>query len=203
MVFFPRHADEFQVAVFLTDPSTRHSLLRKQKHFLDPKEPKLASLRTQASAQHGSEPDAPISIREDLDEHEPRLPNLSSDQGALDDSIESLNRDMGSRALPRTRYLGPPEHRGPANDRGGSTEDTVRGRQHLPEAIATQDAEDDEQDAKKLVARSTYDGYSIYRRVLCLVVKRRTNTNDRVAPAATSATIEEWITSTQIDIQND
>ena len=203
--------------MFLTDPSTRHSLLRKQKHFLDSKKRiqsstrKLASLGSQAPTRNGSEPDAPIHIREDLDEHEARLPNpsLSSDQDFRDDSTASLSRDMGPRALPRARYLGAPERCGPANDGRVSTEDTVRGEQadrsssHLSEAIATDDAEDDEQDAKKLVARSIYDGYSIYRRVLCLVVKRRTNTKDRVAPAATSATMEEWITSTQIDIQND
>lgn len=61
--------------------------------------------------------------------------------------------------------------------------------------------EDDggEDDKKKLGMNTTYDGFSIYGRILCLVVKRRgTAKGKELAGGAGQAMMEEWITSTQM-----
>lgn len=56
-----------------------------------------------------------------------------------------------------------------------------------------------EDDKKKLGMDTTYDGFSIYGRILCLVVKRRgTVKGKEVAGGAGQAMMEEWITSTQM-----
>ena len=60
--------------------------------------------------------------------------------------------------------------------------------------------EDDggEDDKKKLGMNTTYDGFSIYGRILCLVVKRRgTAKGKEMSGGAGKAMMEEWITSTQ------
>lgn len=54
-------------------------------------------------------------------------------------------------------------------------------------------------DKKKLGMDTTYDGFSIYGRILCLVVKRRgTAKGKEMAGGSGQAMMEEWITSTQM-----
>ena len=56
-----------------------------------------------------------------------------------------------------------------------------------------------EDDKKKLGMDTTYDGFSIYGRILCLVVKRKTTVKGKeIASSTGQATMEEWITSTQM-----
>jgi len=54
-------------------------------------------------------------------------------------------------------------------------------------------------DKKKMGLRTTYDGFAIYGRVLCLVVKRREGARGKgpAAVGAGKAMMEEWIASTQ------
>ena len=57
---------------------------------------------------------------------------------------------------------------------------------------------DGEDDKKKLALGTTYDGFTIYGRILCLVVKRKGNVRGKeVAGGAGQAMMEEWIASTQ------
>lgn len=54
-------------------------------------------------------------------------------------------------------------------------------------------------DKKKLGMDTTYDGFSIYGRILCLVVKRRGTAKGKgMAGGTGQAMMEEWITSTQM-----
>ena len=54
-------------------------------------------------------------------------------------------------------------------------------------------------DKKKLALRTSYDGFSIYGRILCLVVKRRGNAKGKdLVGGAGQAMMEEWIASTQM-----
>ena len=56
-----------------------------------------------------------------------------------------------------------------------------------------------EDDKKKMAMNTTYDGFSIYGRILCLVVKRRgTSKGKQLVGGAGQAMMEEWITSTQL-----
>ena len=57
----------------------------------------------------------------------------------------------------------------------------------------------DGDDKKKLALNTTYDGFSIYGRILCLVVKRRVTTKGKELPGGSGqAMMEEWISSTQM-----
>ena len=54
-------------------------------------------------------------------------------------------------------------------------------------------------DKKKMAMDTTYDGFSIYGRILCLVVKRRgTAKGKELVGGAGQAMMEEWITNTQV-----
>lgn len=57
--------------------------------------------------------------------------------------------------------------------------------------------EDDAQDDKKKLALTTsYDGFSIYGRILCLVVKRKGNrTQSHLAPSGGSQMMEQWVST--------
>ena len=45
-----------------------------------------------------------------------------------------------------------------------------------------------------MALKTTYDGYAIYGRILCLIVKRR----GRAVGGAGQAVMEEWVRSTQV-----
>lgn len=60
--------------------------------------------------------------------------------------------------------------------------------------------EDGADDKKKMSLHTTYDGFAIYGRILCLVVKRRGVTKGRDRAGGTGqAMMEEWIASTQME----
>lgn len=55
-----------------------------------------------------------------------------------------------------------------------------------------------EDDKKKMALNTTYDGFTIYGRILCLVIKRRGIARGREqAGVSGQAMMEEWIASTQ------
>ena len=59
-------------------------------------------------------------------------------------------------------------------------------------------AADEDDDKKKLGLNTMYDGFSIYGRILCLVVKRRGTAKGKdLSGGAGQAMMEEWISSTQ------
>lgn len=56
-----------------------------------------------------------------------------------------------------------------------------------------------EDDKMKMALNTTYDGFSIYGRILCLVVRRRRVTEGKeLAGGAGQAMMEEWIASSQM-----
>lgn len=68
-----------------------------------------------------------------------------------------------------------------------------------PPSKRAKGADDAADDKKKMGMRTTYDGFAIYGRVLCLVVKRREGAPGKgpTAVGAGKAMMEEWIASTQ------
>jgi len=64
-------------------------------------------------------------------------------------------------------------------------------------------AEDQSDDKKKMAMDTTYDGFSIYGRVLCLIVKRKDKTGKHPAIAGGQAMMEDWITSTQMPLHEE
>lgn len=57
---------------------------------------------------------------------------------------------------------------------------------------------DGQEDKKKMAMDTSYDGFSIYGRVLCLVVKKRDTGKAKGRMSGGQAMMEEWITSTQM-----
>lgn len=193
----------------MTDPSTRHSLLRKQKYYRDPSQRlrpasrNLAGLGSQAPTKDDSRPDSPIAIREegddDDDDDEATTRNVPPILGSEDDEthiIQDSDNDIEQPA--RTRQ--PTRHQEGSNAEGRRSRRS-RGRPEPSEPMEIEDDED--QDTKKLIAQCTYDGYSIYGRILCLVVKRRQGTIERARAPTGPAMMEDWIASTQVEAQDE
>lgn len=63
------------------------------------------------------------------------------------------------------------------------------------------ESEDADEDKKKLAMDVSYEGFAIYGRVLCLVVKKRQSTTSTGASSVEGqAKMENWITSTQVPV---
>ncbi|KAI9825815.1 MAG: hypothetical protein M1832_000755 [Thelocarpon impressellum] len=167
--------DDFEVSIFFKDLSTRHSVLTKQKFFRNPQQ-KIVSNSSKLGAGTGDEPIevqddalAPALIRVESDGSHDMLTDIpAANENSVDeDSDFEPNSEMSSGRL-RTQAGGP------------RTKEAVPG----------------DDDKKKLGLNTSYDGFSIYGRILCLIVKRRHNR----APAKDTsgqALMEDWIQSTQ------
>ena len=206
--FDPDVADEFEVALFLTEPSTRHSLLKKEKYFVDPDRRikrsgrNLTSLGSDAPVDESADANAPIVIREEDDETDvpmqdipPAVVEVGSEGGAPVDA----GRRRRHQETPTVVLDCDDEDPDPDPDR---RQTRSRHRQRERQALQRSDSSGDEShsvsdDKKKLVAQCSYDGYSIYGRILCLVVKRRAAARDRSKANTGPAMMEEWIVSTQ------
>ncbi|KAK0383931.1 hypothetical protein NLU13_8022 [Sarocladium strictum] len=195
--------DDFDVSMFLTETTTRHSLLTKKKHFRDKLPARMQSNSNKLIAESDQAPvdvdDVPV-LREDSDDEvgpsqladiplaQPRSlrkrPNRSTEENGSeeqpeDDAIE-IDSDEEEPPHKRTRGLG---------DYGA-----------------------DEDEKKKLAMDISYEGFAIYGRVLCLVVRKRDNAtqgNRKGNGAAANekldgqAKMENWITSTQVPAGED
>ncbi|KAH8600980.1 hypothetical protein B0O99DRAFT_649040 [Bisporella sp. PMI_857] len=186
--------DDFEVSIFLTETSTRHSLLTKRKLLLDPNKKPIQS---NSSKLTGDTKDTAIDIDDEpvirREEGEggclglqdlPAIEETSSDTSAL-----FVSDDEGPRRSkrPRTTVI--------------DSEDDGHGEEHASKQRKVAEALSDEEteDKKKMAMKTTYDGFAIYGRVLCLVIKRK----DRKGKAVVSggqAMMEEWITSTQVPL---
>jgi hypothetical protein len=194
-------AEDFEVSIFLTETSTRHSLLTKQKHFREPKK-KLQSNSKKLTGDTNDEPieveDGTAILREESEENVLNLNDLPEIEDDMEDSL-FVEEDTGPRRSKRSRAPGasaPPE----------SSQDSESLAEPLPKRRKDKDVvpveEDD--DKKKMAMDTFYDGFSIYGRVLCLVVKRKDKKGK--GPAGLTggqAMMEEWITSTQMPAMPD
>lgn len=214
--------DDFEVSIFLTETSTRHSLLTKHKHFHDTTQTKLTS--NNVGRLVGAASEAPIDVddpaviagllrREESDEDVgaalAAIPAAVADVDADETMAGSSSR--GDHGADRRRPAKRPR-RNTTAERGDAA---GRGQESDVEPIVSDDndEEDDDEDAlfvdrspddgnysglppakrhkgrsaaatadldggggdnkKKLAMDISYEGFSIYGRVLCLVVKRR------------------------------
>lgn len=191
--------------MFLTETSTRHSLLTKRKHFRE----KLPGMMTSNSSKLIAETNetpfdvdsetvaAPVRVEEESDDEGVQLsaiPMATSTRrrrrhrpgaGALEDEADE-NSDHSAIEID-------------SDDEQPSSKRTGRGRVNALD----KDDDEDEDDKKKLAMDISYEGFAIYGRVLCLVVKRREQKTvggtDGNNPSG-QAKMENWITSTQIPV---
>ncbi|PKS08287.1 hypothetical protein jhhlp_005231 [Lomentospora prolificans] len=204
-------ADDFEVAMFLTETATRHSILMKHKHFRDKVSKKL---RSNSSKLMGETREEPIDVDSALD-----TPAILQEE---DDDEVSLDRIPPAPAQDESRK----RHRDETEESGSGYESPVAGDDDDVQEIhsgsesgpptkrarqKTLLGDEDPEDKKKMAMDISYEGFAIYGMVLCLVVKRRqTSTgvgrasNSASATASTNqqptghAMMENWISSTQV-----
>jgi hypothetical protein len=193
--------EDFEVTIFLTELSTRHSLLTKQKQFKD--KPKLNSTSNKLTGWLNNSSENRIVI--DGDDQAPAVLQEESD-----DVVELRN-------IPEADVNGKRKAPGVAEDEdealfvSSSDEDTFqtqrergrnrtkRGRRQSKPIDSIETKEDTMvDDKKKLALNTSYDGFSIYGRILCLVVKRRgkkaTQGNASAALGGTQM-MEQWVST--------
>ncbi|KAF5539699.1 hypothetical protein FNAPI_10738 [Fusarium napiforme] len=200
-------SDEFEVSIFLTETSTRHSLLYKTKHFRDKLPPKLES---NSSKLIGETDSVPVDV-----EDEYRAPVLQEED---DDEVRLADipvAETKTRRSKRQRGIQGPEQ--DSNDEAFEDDETASAIEigsdteappHKRHRARTNDGLDGNEDKKKLAMDVSYEGFAIYGQVLCLVVKKRANAaassggGGKAQPEG-QATMENWISSTQVPVGED
>lgn len=207
-------ADDFEVSIFLTETDTRHSLLKKHKHFRDKAPPRLQSNTNKLIGETSDDPvnlvvDGDVTIqREESDDEGNLLANIPT-------APESRNtRQKRSRvAANHDDY----EESQNSEDEQESTPIDLESDAEQPplkrlrESAGIMGEGDQADEKKKLAMDVSYEGFAIYGRVLCLVVRRKDSSANASRGYAGSAPIkpsgqanmDNWITSTQIPVGED
>lgn len=150
--------DDFEVSIFLTDVSTRHSLLTKQKQFKEKKgRIKSNSGKLTGWLEKGTD-EEPVTIREESDDEEgPGLQDLPEVEHDAKGNVKRKKTTEEAIEI--------------SDDEGFQTQ--AAPAKELRQQPAAQEEDQGEDDKKKLGLKTAYDGFTIYGRILCLVVKRR------------------------------
>lgn len=161
----------------MTELSTPHAILARQKLFSTPKHDDLKGTK-----------DAPVEV----EEGEPiiREESEEEDRQNLEDIPSATDMENSI-----SRKRGRDEDDVVSVSDESSDFDPHEG---LPTKRKTGAEEDDK---KKLGFNTTYDGFRIYGRILCLVVKRKTSSKGKQAVGGSTGQVmmEEWIASTQAE----
>lgn len=183
------------MAIFLTEVSARHAILRKEKKVKGEK----ARLRSRGGRLTGvGTEDMPVEIEDGLEADIVR-------EGSQEENVLNL-RDIPAAEDVRANIelIHPTKSREQALPvSGGSGEDdsqkdeqfSSNGGNCASVSLNMEEGNDD----KKMPLSTTYDGFSIYGRILCLVVKRRGWARGKASSTGGGqAMMEEWIASTQM-----
>lgn len=191
-------SDDFEVAVFLTEISARHSILRKEKRAMGEKKARLGT--TDGRLTGAGTGDAPVEVDQDGDVEPIRedsqergvvnildIPLAEDGFGVSEPNKQDSEQEEGLFVSDESGEEEDPQQKKPSKRRRGKRASTLI------------HAEADEDIKAKMSLKTTYDGFSIYGRILCLVVKRRGMAKGNESVGRTGqATMEEWITSTQL-----
>lgn len=192
-------SDDFDVSIFFTELKTRHSLLTKHKAFIDKPNMKSNSNKltgwlngtTENPVQVEEDVDS-VNIREESDEEDNTFTGIASDAGDGEGGSRKRSRDDSEDEL----FIG---HSDISDDEGFQTgAGPGLKRRRLAEVMNEGDGDDD--DKKKLGVDTSYDGFSIYGRILCLLVKRRGNKANGKLPGSSAdetgqQMLEGWIST--------
>lgn len=195
----------------MTELSSRHSVLTKQKIFKDKarirsNSAKLTNWLTSGTSDQpvviNEEPMDPVVIREEDDE----TINLA-------DIPEADVQQKQSRRSARNKRISDGSDLEAMRDFSDNEDSDLfvpelSTKQNKSSNHAEQDRLDDEpheDDKKKLGLNTSYDGFSIYGRILCLVVKRRGVRNHAGDSGAQSsqAMLENWVSTQAVAGQVD
>ncbi|GAB7325888.1 hypothetical protein MBLNU13_g09953t1 [Cladosporium sp. NU13] len=196
--------EDFEVVMFLTEGLTRHSLITKQKQFT--KKPKIQSTGNKLTGwlNNSENPitledndDAPEGLREELEDETALgdIPELTENgkrkkDDKLEDDDDPLFVSSDDDGTFQTQRVAPSKRRKGTKRQGNRVD-------RDEEVAAEADVGDDK---KKLGLNTTYDGFSIYGRILCLIVKRKGKKAAQSAlgaPVGGSQMMEHWV-STQV-----
>ncbi|KAF2972371.1 hypothetical protein GQX73_g1146 [Xylaria multiplex] len=188
--------DDFEVSIFLTETSTRHSLVTKHKHFHDTTQTKLKSNSGRLISEANDAPigldmtaeSTPLILREESGDEDTAVTLAAIpmiDEAAPSDGARRQKRARSNTHADAGHVLGDQNNQveiiSDGDDAGedddglfvqGPTEESPPAKRRRPVLAAS---EGDDDDKKKLAMDISYEGFSIYGRVLCLVVKRRDN----------------------------
>lgn len=197
----------------MTDLSSRHSVLTKQKIFKDKARIQSNSGKLTNWLTSGTS-DQPVVINEDgadpivIREEDDDEPINLADIPAADQSGKQPKRSARQR---RRRNEDEDAALSNRSDSEGSDlfvpEPTNRRRTkaHTQDEDQDSDEETHADDKKKLGLNTSYDGFSIYGRILCLVIKRRGARNVAGPSGANSsqAMLENWVSTQAVAEQLD
>lgn len=162
--------DEFEIALFLRESRTRHSLLTRQKTFEEPDEDKPKPVdRSASTAETG------ILVESDDEAEGPDLHNIPP---ASADEEHDVSTNKRSAEDPIT----PDNQRASKRQKGKQTEPPIQ---------------DNEGDEKKLRFRTKYESFNIHGWVLCLLVTRKGDVASKEAPSEPKRQVlmEEWMST--------
>ncbi|TWU75253.1 hypothetical protein ED733_005948 [Metarhizium rileyi] len=202
--------DDFEVSMFLTETSTRHSLLTKKKHFrekgphsMQSNSTKLIDETNLAPVDVDGENEVLVLREEDGDDDDVRIaeipvasPETRSKRHRKNDTMSTLVQDSDGDGGAQD-----------AIELDSDADEPASNRARFPQAPDEDDMDDDE-DKKKLALDVSYEGFAIYGRVLCLVVRKKETKTPRPRQRTADrpegqANMENWITSTQIPVGED
>ncbi|KAL8804303.1 MAG: hypothetical protein Q9182_002668 [Xanthomendoza sp. 2 TL-2023] len=187
--------DDFEVTVFLTEISSRHAILHKEKRVKTEK-PRLGTNNGKLTGK-GTR-DIPVEVEDSTDSavifreesQEDKLPNIAD--------IPAADRDqIGTSRIEASSLFVSDDSDNGLNHEDDEAHPSRKAMKRRDEAMTDEGPEAD--DKKKLGMKTSYDGFSIYGRILCLVVTRRGKAKGQdLAGGAGQAMMEEWIASTQM-----
>ena len=197
--------DDFEVSIFLTEPSTRHSILMRHKTFLEKgtklkgNSSKMTGTKEEPFEVVGEDDDDVVLVREE-DDREMKLDAITvADYDEAGHPTSKAPNPDGLRISPADTDLEAAFE--DQTDQLDAAAITARPKQSQQAHGVGSDLQGDlgADDKKKRAFNTTYEGFSIYRRILCLVVKRRGISKGKQLVGGTGqAMMEEWITSSQM-----
>ncbi|KAF1958921.1 hypothetical protein CC80DRAFT_524305 [Byssothecium circinans] len=187
--------DDFEVSIFLTELSSRHSVLTKQKVFKDKpriksNSGKLTGWLTSGTSEQPMVIDKddstePIVIREEDDETV-NLAGIPEAGGVASESGRAKRRRAREDAVSE-----PSDFDDSSQFETASLKKRSKSVQH--DAEHEDEIEDDGK--KKLVLNTSYEGFSIYGRILCLVVKRKGIRSVGGGAPSSQQMMENWVST--------
>lgn len=203
--------EDFEVAIFLKETSTRHSLLSKSRSLAD--KPRLKSNNAGKNltgyvredpihVDDGGEDIPEVVLREEGRDDVVELKDIPAKKGKSgkrksadghgedDDDDDALFVSSSDEDFFATQRANPRPARKRRRRDGGEIAEEA-------EVPAEVEAEADTDDKKKMMMETNYDGFSIYGRILCLIVtrkgKREAGMSTATAPVGGSQMMENWI----------
>lgn len=191
--------EDFEVVMFLTDSSTRHSLITKQKQFTSKERIKPTGNKLTGWLNNSENPitvedsdQPPVELRKEMDD-EPALQDIPEVTAAGEKRQAETRDQEEDEAL----FLSSDDEEAFQTQRAPPAKSRRRGDAQF-EAVNEANEQEAMDDKKKLALNTSYDGFSIYGRILCLIVKRKGKKaapSAAAVPAGGSQMMEQWVST--------